>query len=489
MKKDFDLIVIGSGLFSSVLATIMAKNKLSVLIIDKGKHPRFAIGESTIPVTTTMFKIISKKYDIPEILDLLNLTSVSNNSGVKLNFGFAYHNPKEKHHAKDITQSILPEPGFHYYREDIDNFMFNVSKKYGSIALENCEIKNIEITKENVYVETEDNGIFSSRFIIDGSGPARVLSRFIDLEDDSASLKHKSQTIFNHSINVKSFDSVVSYGNLLSKFHQGTLHHIFKDGWMWIIPFNNHDESKNNAISIGVNLENGFNDSENVEKIFNDFIKQYPSIEEQFRGYAVLRKWSMTPKRMQYKIRNITGSRFALLSHTGGFIDALFSKGMANSALLVEQIASSLLKAFSENKFTKEQFNVINDIQDRLISHDDRLVHYAYKSFKDYKLWKFWFKVWWVDAYLPFLELEKVLSNLNEYESKNIASVIPVYSSEYMEYYNSLCDRFDTLIKKEGIHDEDISKLDDLFYSSKFNQCILAFLSEDGKIISLKKTK
>lgn len=33
------------------------------------------------------------------------------------------------------------------------------------------------------------------------------------------------------------------------------LHHIFKGGWLWIIPFNNHRASTNPLCSVGLQLD------------------------------------------------------------------------------------------------------------------------------------------------------------------------------------------------------------------------------------------
>ncbi|MGH7998645.1 MAG: NAD(P)-binding protein [Brasilonema sp.] len=43
-NKHFDTIIIGSGLAGSTLASILAKHGFSVLLIEKGSHPRFTIN-------------------------------------------------------------------------------------------------------------------------------------------------------------------------------------------------------------------------------------------------------------------------------------------------------------------------------------------------------------------------------------------------------------------------------------------------------------
>jgi len=44
--KKYDTIIIGSGIGGTSLAAILARHGKKVLMIEKGRHPRFAIGEA-----------------------------------------------------------------------------------------------------------------------------------------------------------------------------------------------------------------------------------------------------------------------------------------------------------------------------------------------------------------------------------------------------------------------------------------------------------
>ena len=50
MSADFDLAIVGSGFAGTRLAMIARRLGLSVLMIERGRHPRFAIGESSTPL-------------------------------------------------------------------------------------------------------------------------------------------------------------------------------------------------------------------------------------------------------------------------------------------------------------------------------------------------------------------------------------------------------------------------------------------------------
>ena len=47
--SQYDVIILGSGIGGSTLAAILARDGFRVLMIEKARHPRFALGESTLP--------------------------------------------------------------------------------------------------------------------------------------------------------------------------------------------------------------------------------------------------------------------------------------------------------------------------------------------------------------------------------------------------------------------------------------------------------
>ncbi len=53
-------------------------------------------------------------------------------------------------------------------------------------------------------------------------------------------------------LNVKAYEEVASNTDQSPiPLFQSTLHHIFEEGWLWIIPFDNHSKSTNRLCSVG----------------------------------------------------------------------------------------------------------------------------------------------------------------------------------------------------------------------------------------------
>src|ERR1700712_5202607 len=101
MVKEYEVLILGSGRSGSLLAAVLARNGIKVALIDSGTHPRFAIGESTVPETTTNLKIMAQLFDVPEIGEFANFFShrdkVGPSHGVKRGFSFCYHRPNQPH--------------------------------------------------------------------------------------------------------------------------------------------------------------------------------------------------------------------------------------------------------------------------------------------------------------------------------------------------------------------------------------------------------
>ena len=50
MKSTCEVAIVGSGFAGSLLARILAVLGYDVVLLERGRHPRFAIGESSTPL-------------------------------------------------------------------------------------------------------------------------------------------------------------------------------------------------------------------------------------------------------------------------------------------------------------------------------------------------------------------------------------------------------------------------------------------------------
>src|SRR5688572_12581718 len=99
--ERFDLVITGSGFAGSLMAMIAQKLGYSVLLLEKGSHPRFVIGESSTPLTNLLLETIAKDYDLPRIAALAKWGTWQKSHpeiacGLKRGFSFFHHSIGQK---------------------------------------------------------------------------------------------------------------------------------------------------------------------------------------------------------------------------------------------------------------------------------------------------------------------------------------------------------------------------------------------------------
>jgi FADH2 O2-dependent halogenase len=219
--------------------------------------------------------------------------------------------------------------------------------------------------------------------------------------------------MFTHMVNVPDYHatsgSQKTYG-LPYSMAEGTLHHVFDGGWLWVIPFNNHPAATNPLCSVGLLLDPRQHpprpDLTPNEEFFS-FIEQFPAIKRQFANAQPVRDW-VRAGRIQYSAKQVVGERWALLGHAAGFIDPLYSKGLYSSLTAVSLLAHLLLQAQETGEYSRHAFLDLETVTSNFGSTADRLVANSYKSFKNYKLWQVYAVQWLLGAYTELVRLNMI---------------------------------------------------------------------------------
>ena len=156
--KLYDAAILGSGLAGSTLAAILARQGFSVLLLESGAHPRFAVGESVVPEFGARARIMAEAFDVPELKFLSNFQlvrhHVSANCGIKRNFSFLIHREGTEHQADDScqfqTMTYPLGPDSHMYRPDLDAWLTALAIKYGADYHERTAVSDLVIADDGV---------------------------------------------------------------------------------------------------------------------------------------------------------------------------------------------------------------------------------------------------------------------------------------------------------------------------------------------------
>ena len=411
----FDVAIIGTGLAGTALAAILARQGQSVLMFEAGSHPRFAIGESLILETSETMRALATLYDVPEIAYFSTenfMPHIGTSHGIKRHFGFLQHFPGQPHDPHHTLQAVIPrEPHgheLHLFRQDSDQQMLTAAIAHGATVLQKTPVTEVDFDDDGVTIHAPQGAAYRARYIVDAGGFRSPLAQKFDLRHTD--LRTHSRALFTHMVGVTPYQKAVAPDlqyDLPFPMSEGTLHHLFDGGWLWVIPFNNHAQATNPLCSVGLLLDprrHPLPEGLTPEEEFRAFINRYPSMAAQFTQARAVRDWTRTG-RIQYGSRRVVGDRWALLGHAAGFIDPLYSKGLYASLTAVSLTAHLLLQAQKTGDYSAAAFGELERQSQVFLESFDRLVANSYKSFAHPKLWQVYAVMWLLGAYTELVKL------------------------------------------------------------------------------------
>lgn len=370
-RETYDVAILGSGLGGSALAAILARQGQRVLLLEKGGHPRFAVGEAMLPQS-------------------------------KRTLGFLYHeegkrqNPAKSHLLVPPATPLFSES--HLFRAEIDESMVHAAVRHGAVYRERIDICDLEIGDEGVFLRSAEGEEFRARFLIDGTGHKSLLASTLGLREEPTRLRTQSRSIFTHMTGIRPYDDTLredEHPGLSARWYEGTLHHVFDGGRFWVIPFDNYDDSENPLCSVGLTLDMRKYPERGVpaEEELREIVARYPSIAAHFAGATAVRPWVSTG-RLQYSSTRVAGDRWFLLAHAAGFVDALYSRGLISTFETIHALVGPLLEALREDDFRAERFASTARLQEALLDANDRMVDSSYQAFGHFSLWNAWIRLW-----------------------------------------------------------------------------------------------
>src|SRR5215813_10671679 len=228
MKSDFDLAIIGSGFSGSLLAMIARRTGRSVMLLDRGAHPRFAIGESTSSLMNLVIGQLADRYDLPRLKPLTTWGEWQRTypqvvCGLKRGSTYFKHEPGERYlTAPDRSNQLLVSScpndeaaDTHWLRSDVDYFLLREAIACGAEYLDETELRTVELAGgAGARLRGERRGqpvSLRARLVVDASGPRGFLSRALDLPERAFESYPATQALYSHFIGVHRCDEMPDY--------------------------------------------------------------------------------------------------------------------------------------------------------------------------------------------------------------------------------------------------------------------------------------
>ncbi|AIO67612.1 NAD(P)/FAD-dependent oxidoreductase [Burkholderia oklahomensis] len=486
MKRDYDVAIIGSGIAGAMLAAILAKHGASVILLDAGTHPRFAVGESMVPESAILLEILAERYGIPELAYPGNIAAInrhigSSAAGIKLAFSFAWNGHRREHDIADVVSTPVLTPEAHLFRQDVDAYYVGVAARLGAVVKQQTRIRAIDVAESGVTLDIVDEPPLRARFVVDAAGYRAPLADQLELRKGAREMQATTRSLFTHMIGVDLYEKAIApvetHGAPIA-LAQTTLHHLFDCGWLWIIPFDNQPFSTNPLCSVGLQFDIGKHGpaTRDPEGEFRQFLADYPSVAKHFVNAARVREWTVAP-RLNYTSRETVGDRYCLLGHAVGFVDPLFSRGLVNTFESIVRLAPRLIAAVRDDVWKRANLASLERYSLEVVRVNDRLVANSYTAFKSFPLWNAWFRIWLSGSYIGVLRLRKILADYQRgrdddaleaaFADATYPGHLSIESHRYEQMFDAACATLERFKRAETTERDAIDTLHRLYVENR----------------------
>lgn len=357
MKSAFDVAVVGSGFGGSLAALLARRAGRSVVLIERGEHPRFAIGESSSPLANLLLEELADRYDLSRIRPLAAWGTWQRSypeigCGLKRGFTFyAHEHGKRFRAAADRRDQLLVAASpndevadTHWYRPDFDRFLAAEAAAEGAEYLDRTELLGISGGAAGFELGAERLGRpmrLRARFVIDASGPGGFLHRALGLESIPFPGLPETEGLFTHFEGVRRIDEMGVFPSADQAPYpadDAALHHVFAGGWIWVLRFNNRITSAGVAATPGLAQELRLSEG---APGWQRLLDRLPTVRDQFDGARATLPF-LHRQRMPFRSRSAAGPGWALLPSAAAFVDPLLSTGFPLTLLGLERLADAM---------------------------------------------------------------------------------------------------------------------------------------------------
>jgi len=443
LTARYDIAIVGSGFGGSLLAMIAHRLGRSVVMLERGRHPRVVIGESSTPITNLLLEELTTRYDLPAVRPLAKWGSWQKTHpeiacGLKRGFTFYHHDLDRLQYADDVILSKdLGAPSFasrrvggntplschpersegsafcldqpdalfvdrarqllvaasphdeisdtHWYRADFDHFLVREAQKLGVDYFDEAELACVTQSDTAVNLEGTRHGdkiSLSAEFVVDASGPRGFLHRALGLGELELPGFPSTQALYSHFSGVGRLENLhpTPKGECTPyPVDDAAVHHVFDGGWIWVLQFNNGLTSAGIAAKDALTEKLKLADGAGA---WQRILRRIPALESQFAAAKAERPFTHMP-RLAFRSATINGDRWALLPSAAGFVDPLLSTGFPLTLLGVARLADIFEHDWGSERFAAQLQTYAAQTEGELLA-TARLIASLYANMDDF---------------------------------------------------------------------------------------------------------
>ncbi|HET7372936.1 MAG TPA: FAD-dependent oxidoreductase, partial [Gemmatimonadaceae bacterium] len=214
MSERCEIAIVGSGFAGSLMARVLATIGYDVVLLERGTHPRLAIGESSTPLANLSLERLAVRYNLPDCYRLATHGRWLEHHpelrrGLKRGFTFYRHHPGERPDDRRLVEERLlvaasPNDAVadtHWLRADVDHHFVREAAAAGVDYRDQVELTDADIDDGEVTLRGARNGVplvLRAEFVIDASGPGGFLARRLAIPSAIERTETRSAILFSH---------------------------------------------------------------------------------------------------------------------------------------------------------------------------------------------------------------------------------------------------------------------------------------------------
>jgi len=369
-SSNYDVIVMGGGPAGSSIASILAREGLSVILFEKEEFPRHHIGESLMTDTYWTFErmgILEKLKQSPFVRKYS--VQFANSAGRESRPFYFF---EANHHESAVTWQVT--------RAEFDKFLLEHAQEQGAVINQGTPVKRVLFDGDRavgVEVTLKDGSVqrFDSKVIVDATGQQAILSNKFGWRVRDPKLK--KAVLYSYFKGASREPDLNGGATLVLRTEPGS------GGWFWYIPL------ENDITSIGIVADPDYlykGRGKDFAKILEEEIEKCESCRRRVAGATRVDKiYSILD--YSYRSKQCAGDGFILIGDAYGFLDPIYSSGVLLALKMAELAADAIHDAFSNEDFSAARLGQFQSKLDRGIESMRKLVYAFYDE--DFSFSKF----------------------------------------------------------------------------------------------------
>ena len=345
-----DVLIIGGGPAGSSTASLLAKQGVDVVLLEKARFPRNQVGESLIPHFWKFADLTGVSEKIEKQGFVTKAGGITVWDGVISQISFA--------------QFGYNRPALHVERDVFDELLLEYADECGASVFQEVSVKAINFSDEGApqafYYDKRRNssqseGKIVCQYVVDASGHSSLLAnQFRTRQLINSKLKFLSLWGYFKNSRYIGLDAKSHSAESLPHIKPVTFVTSCGDGWLWHIILR---DKTSVGLIIHTDRTRGM-DKRARERFFLETCSNTPYLKELLECASYIENSLQFRPDYSYYSTNPCGENYYCIGDAAAFVDPIFSHGV-QSAFYNAAVAAVAIKASLDKKSHRKRYSQI----------------------------------------------------------------------------------------------------------------------------------